>query len=111
MQGQEWIAHLDACKREGIPLKTYATRHGLAVDSLYYWRRKVMNSSNPASSVTSSSRLTATGLFTRLQVSTSNESTASGIIHLRLGTQIHLEMNSLPPVEWLAALARTEGSR
>ena len=41
MQEREWMAHLDACKAEGISLKAYANRHGLAVDSLYYQRRKM----------------------------------------------------------------------
>ena len=36
-----WAAHVAAIQRESIPASEYARQHGLAVKSLYYWRRKL----------------------------------------------------------------------
>jgi hypothetical protein len=49
--------------------------------------------------------------FTRLQVRAAVESVSDRQIHLHLGNGLHLEMQTLPPVEWLAALARLDGVR
>lgn len=39
-----WSTHVAAAKLEEIPASEYARRHGLAVKSLYYWRRKLKQS-------------------------------------------------------------------
>ena len=39
-----WAAHVAAIQRELIPASEYARQHGLAVKSLYYWRRKLKKS-------------------------------------------------------------------
>jgi transposase-like protein len=36
-----WTSHVEALRREGVAVSGYAERHGLALSSLYYWRRKV----------------------------------------------------------------------
>jgi transposase-like protein len=36
-----WTSHVAACCREGIAASVYASRHGLTLASLYYWRRKL----------------------------------------------------------------------
>jgi hypothetical protein len=115
MEEREWIAHLDACKVEGISLKAYARLHGLSVDSLYYQRRKMMLRTTASTSATASkadvkSALNS-ALFTRLQVRAAAESVSDRQIHLYLGSGLHLEMQTLPPVEWLVALARSESLR
>ena len=38
------MAHVAASQLETIPASEYAKRHGLAVKSLYYWRRKLSKS-------------------------------------------------------------------
>lgn len=111
MQERDWVAHLDACKAEGVSLKAYARRHGLSVDSLYYQRRKMMLRGVTSAPVTSSKADTTSGLFTRLQIAGRTELAGSVTIRLCLGSQLQLEMPSLPPVEWLAALAQSQGVR
>jgi hypothetical protein len=111
MEERAWIAHLDACKVEGISLKSYAKRHGLSADSLYYQRRKMTLHTMASTSKTPSKADMTSGLFTRLQVRASIESVSDRPIHLHLGSSLHLEMQTLPPVEWLAALARLESLR
>jgi transposase len=111
MEEREWIAHLDACKVEAMSVKAYARRHGLSVDSLYYQRRKMMLSTMAPTSPTPSKAGEPSGLFTRLQVRTPVESPGDRPVHLRLGNGLHLEMPGLPPVDWLAALVRSESLR
>jgi hypothetical protein len=111
MQEQEWIAHLNACKCEGISLKAYAKEHKLSVDSLYYQRRKMTLCGLASTSATPSKASSTPTLFTRLQVGLSTESVRDNSIRLCLEGGLKLEMSSLPPVEWLAALARLEGAR
>ena len=111
MQEREWVAHIDARKAEGISLKTYAKRHGLAVDSLYYLRRKMTLRGLASAPVKPSNTSTTPRLFTRLQVSGSTDLAGDMMIRLCLGSGLKLEMSNLPPVEWLAALARLEGMR
>ena len=111
MQEREWMAHLDACKAEGISLKAYANRHGLAVDSLYYQRRKMTLRGLASTPVKPSKASSTPKLFTRLQVSGNTELAGGMTIRLCLVRGLKLEMSNLPPVEWLAALARLEGIR
>lgn len=111
MEEQEWIAHLDACKVEGVSLKAYARRHGLSVDSLYYQRRKMTLRTTASTSATASKADVKSSLFTRLQVRAAAESVSDRQIHLHLGSGLYLEMQTLPPVDWLAALARSESLR
>ena len=47
-----WMAHIMALKLEAVPVNAYAKRHDLAVQSLYYWRRK-LDCPNEASQVAS----------------------------------------------------------
>ena len=111
MEEREWIAHLDACRVAGISLMAYAKRHGLSVDSLYYQRRKMAQRTLESTSPTPSKGGVPSSLFTRLQVRTPVESLGDRPVHLRLGSGLHLEMSGLPPVDWLAALARSESLR
>lgn len=111
MQRQEWIVHLEQCKNEGMTVKAYAKRHDLSVDSLYYWRRKLTLDVARSSSAATSQVSAATPAFTCLKIDTTAQSPIQSSIHLRLGNHLHLEMNSLPPAEWLAALVRLDGVR
>ena len=38
---QYWSKHLAAIAAEGVSSKAYAKREGLAVASLYFWRRRL----------------------------------------------------------------------
>ena len=111
MEEREWIAHLDACKVEGVSLKAYARGHGLSVDSLYYQRRKMTLRTKASTSATASKTDVKSGFFTRLQVRAAAESVSDRQILLHLGNGLHLEMQTLPPVDWLASLARSNGVR
>ena len=111
MQEREWVAHLDACKEEGVTVKAYAKRHDLAVDSLYYWRRKMRLRSAICSQKAIPPSTSDARLFTRLQVSSAATSMNEVPLRLCLGNHLQLEMQHLPPVEWLSALMQIEGVR
>ena len=34
-----WLAHLEACQSAGLSMKTYAEKHGLQLQQLYYWKK------------------------------------------------------------------------
>ncbi len=44
MGAEFWMAHVASSQLETIPASEYAKRNGLAVKSLYYWRRKLNKS-------------------------------------------------------------------
>jgi transposase-like protein len=73
-----WMAHVAANQLEAVPASEYARRHGLAVKSLYYWRRKLLR--------------IAPGGFRPTSCT------------LALPSGLRLEMSALPQPEWLAAL-------
>ena len=90
-----WARHVAAAGREGIPASEYAKRHGLAVKSLYYWRRKLQSAVEVEVPAQSSK-------FVSLHL-------APGSVHqshcaLELPSGLRLEMSALPQPEWLAAV-------
>lgn len=90
-----WMAHVAESQREAIPASEYARRHGLAVKSLYYWRRK-LKQSDMAGAPESASKFVALRIAPGL--SRPNYCT------LVLPSGLRLEMSVLPQPEWLAAL-------
>ena len=97
-----WLAHVKAASLGAIPVSEYAKQHGLAVKSLYYWRRKLgvpnylsQRADNPAKPMPS-------GKFVALQVTTPRPVNYA----LAWPSGLRLEMSSLPSTEWLADLAR-----
>lgn len=95
-----WMAHVQAAGLVSAPASKYAKQHGLAVKSLYYWRRKLEGAKpaqqtgiNPIPSVPGNK-------FVALHVAAPRQ------IHctLSLPSGLRLEMSVLPQPEWIAAL-------
>lgn len=97
MGAEFWKAHVAAAKLEAIPASEYARRHGLAVKSLYYWRRK-LTQSDTADAPQPSSKFVAL----RIAPGAAQQSNCT----LALPSCLRLEMSALPAPEWLAALVR-----
>ena len=91
-----WAAHVAAIQRELIPASEYARQHGIAVKSLYYWRRK-LNKSDMTDVTRQVSKFAALRITSG--VSRPNNCT------LALPSGLRLEMSALPQPEWLVALA------
>ena len=98
----DWHSHVAALTREAASVRTYATQHGLSVSALYYWRQKLQAAPAVAGPHEG-------GKFIALRVD--EPVTGSGFYTVSLGSGVRLEMPTLPPPEWLAALARATGAR
>ncbi len=97
-----WTAHVAAAKQEGISASEYARRHGLAVKTLQYRRRKLNALNKTEASLQA-------GKFVALHV-------APGAAHqnncsLEQPSGLRLEMSALPSPEWLVAESRVAGMR
>lgn len=97
MGAEFWATHVAAAKLEVIPASEYAKQHGLAVKSLYYWRRK-LKKSNMADVVPQ------VGKFVALRIAPGGSRPNNCTLVLPSG--LRLEMSALPQPEWLAALVR-----
>ena len=98
-----WAAHVKAAGLVAASASEYAKQHGLAVKSLYYWRRKLEGAKpvhqtgiNPIPSVPSNK-------FVALQVATPRQTHYT----LSLPSGLRLEMSVLPSPEWLAVLIQS----
>lgn len=91
-----WGQHLAAIEAEGISTRAYAEREGLAVASLYWWRRRLQ--ADKARQVVARS----SGGFVSLTVT--NRAPVSRCAVLLVGG-VRVEMDCLPGAEWLAALS------
>jgi transposase-like protein len=92
-----WLAHVASAAHEAIPASEYARRHGLAVKSLYYWRRKLQAPGKADAAVQGSK-------FVSLRIAP--DSSRQNNCTLKLSSRLHLEMSALPSPEWLAAIER-----
>ncbi len=92
-----WTAHVTAAEQEGISASEYARRHGLAVKTLQYWRRK-LNALNRTEVPLQA------GKFIALHMAPGGARQSNCTLELPSG--LRLEMHTLPSPEWLAALAR-----
>ena len=97
-----WEAHVKAASLVAMPVSEYAKRHGLAVKSLYYWRRKLRALSNLSQRVDNQAKPMPSGKFVALQLTTLRPVNYA----LAWPSGLRLEMSSLPSTEWLADLAR-----
>ena len=97
MGAEFWAAHVAAAEQEGISASEYARRHGLAVKSLQYWRRKLKELNSTEGSLQA-------GKFVALHISPGAARQSNCALTLSSG--LRLEMSALPQPEWLAALAR-----
>ena len=97
MGAEFWMAHVAAARQEAIPASEYARRHGLAVKSLYYWRRKLQKSGKIDAPLSA-------GKFVALRIEPGESRPNNCALELPSG--LRLEMSVLPSPEWLAALVR-----
>lgn len=95
------MGHLAAIKREAISTSAYAKRHGLAVESLYYWQSKLKISA-PETPVGRNKAKT----FVALRVVNPVEIQHPTACTLVLTSGMRLEISTLPAPEWLGALGR-----
>jgi transposase-like protein len=92
-----WNSHVEACRREGSAASVYAGRHGLALASLYYWRRKL----KLAAAVNGGG---SAGKFVALRVMDAAADTPTGQCTLVLRSGLRLELAALPSPTWLLAV-------
>ena len=94
-RAEYWSGHLAAIEAEGIATKAYAQREGLAVGSLYEWRRRLNGGRRTPT------RLQGGGGFVAVQVRQTGEAMRCT---LTIGDGARLELSQLPSPQWVAAL-------
>lgn len=97
-----WAAHVKAARLVAAPASEYAKQQGLAVKSLYYWRRKLGASNNLSRRAGNEAKPMLPGKFVALQVATSRPVNYA----LAWPSGLRFEMSVLPSPEWLADLGR-----
>lgn len=97
-----WSDHLASIEVEGVTTKAYAEREGLAVGSLYAWRRR-LKSGQPAQR-----RPQGGSGFVSVRVRSASEPMGCT---LAIGAGMRLELSQLPNPEWLAALSAAVSER
>jgi hypothetical protein len=105
-----WQAHIEAAKREGMSTIAYAKQHGLGVKSLYRWQRKLATTSAAVTDRTPPGKFVALCVAKTVKSSAFAEATVATVASgctLQLGPGLRLEMATLPPPQWLAAMIRT----
>lgn len=94
-----WANHLKAIDAEGISARAYATREGLAIQSLYQWRQKLSQSQRFHGA---DSAVSMTSGFVAIKVTEAMVSEPARWM-LRLGG-VELELSAHPDAHWLAEL-------
>jgi len=97
MGAEFWAEHVTASQLESIPASEYARQHGLAVKSLYYWRRKLKERNQSETDAPLQA-----GKFVALRIAPGAARPSNCALALPSG--LRLEMHALPAPEWLAAL-------
>lgn len=109
--GQDyWEAHLETIAREGIGAKAYAQREGMAVSSLYYWRRRLKAQCHgPHKPARNPPPAAPARLFVPVTMGADNGSTGRYV--LTLGSGLRLELSCLPSPQWLAQVSQAFDSQ
>jgi hypothetical protein len=100
-----WAEHVAAANRTDMSAAAYARRHGIAVKSLYYWKRKLRAEVVPiATAKPVGDKFVAVRMVEPVVVPPSSGCT------LIMTSGLRLEIPVLPAPEWLAAVGRaTQG--
>ena len=108
MKAQVWEQHVAAARQQNLSARVYADKHGLAVSSLNYWRRKLQVTTNVQVLGDPISPGNRTSKFVALRVADTERVNAQLSPHctLILALGIRLDMTSLPDPRWLAELGR-----
>jgi len=113
MGKQYWSSHVAAAKAQGIAIRAYAKRHGLALSTLYYWQRKLRLEITTRTKAETASTTKPSAKFVALRIiepeCVVRQAPANCTLILTGG--MRLEMAALPDPQWLAALGRcTQGA-
>jgi transposase-like protein len=112
MEKQYWVKHVAGLALVGGSVSTYARAHGISVECLYYWRRK-LNTKSLQPSSKAADQLKPSNQFVALRIANATDfapriaSSGTGSCTLLIGNHVRLEMTALPPPEWLASLTHT----
>ncbi|WP_332877332.1 IS66 family insertion sequence element accessory protein TnpA [Massilia sp. S19_KUP03_FR1] len=98
-----WTSHVEALRRDGGAASEYPRQHGLALASLYYWRRKVQL----AAADSAGGGVAAPGKFVALRVLDVSADAATCPCTLVLRSALRLELAALPSPCWLLALEQS----
>ena len=93
-----WANHLRAIDAEGISARAYATREGLAIQSLYQWRQKLGQTQRSRGS----DHVCVSSGFVAVKVTETLVSEPASWM-LRMGG-IELELRAHPDPHWLVGL-------
>lgn len=93
-----WANHLRAMDAEGISVRAYAAREGLAIQSLYQWRQKLGQTQRSAGA----DRLSVSSGFVAVKVTETRVSESATWL-LRVGG-VELELPAHPDAHWLVGL-------
>ena len=109
-QDQYWLGHLKAIDASGTTTKAYGKLHGLNVQKLYEWRKKLKTRQAPKSLVGAQGWIEESS-FVAVQVKTESSMVAIAPAEEARGCvvrceSLRLEFGGLPPVSWLVSLAQ-----
>jgi hypothetical protein len=99
-----WQAHVEAAKREGTSTSAYAKRHAVPLKSLYRWQRKLAATSAAIPSAAAPTRFVALRVAEAVKPLATAKATPTSSCVLELAPGMRLEMATLPPPQWLAAI-------
>ena len=97
-KGREfWVPHVEKFHRSGRQLKAYANQQRVCAKQLSAWKVKLANEANV-------SNISPNPVFVPIEVAGAQSSLSRCTLVVR--GKIHLELEDLPSVAWLAKLAR-----
>jgi transposase-like protein len=100
-----WAEHVAAASHADISAAAYARLHGIAVKSLYYWKRKLRAEVAPVATAKP-----VGGKFVAVRMAEPVVAPPSSGCTLIMASGLRLEIPALPAPEWLAAVSRaTQG--
>jgi transposase-like protein len=114
MKAHVWERHVAAARQQNLSARVYADKHGLAVSTLNYWRRKLQVTTNVQVLGDTISQSNHASKFVALRVTDTDRVDTRSSPHctLILAPGIRLDMTSLPDPRWLAELGRaTQAAR
>jgi transposase-like protein len=100
-----WANHLKAIDAEGISVRAYAAREGLAIQSLYQWRQKLGQTQRSHGA----DRVSVSSGFVAVKV-TETLVSESATWTLRVGG-IELELPAHPDAHWLVGVVEALAQR
>ena len=91
---QRWRSHLERMEEEGLSIRAYAQREGISEQSLYTFRRKLKQRSNPSAAPVGFATFNVSGLR--------DAGRGSCVLEWANGVRLHCE--GWPDPAWLIAV-------